>query len=761
VQQKTTPEMRCLRLSGAAVSNEEVRLPRWLPFAAVLWALPAVAALNVPIRVVESAGVARKAAPVSGGVPLPRGALRDPHGVWLADPDGRPTTVQTQALERWPDGSVRWLLLDFRADVDRDGERTFSLRQGAASKAAAGPAIKASDRDGARTFDTGPVQIAVPSNGAALLDGVRAGATPLLGRVALPARDVGTVEAPAPADVTVETAGPIRTELLLRGRYPSNVTYEARVAVFAGQPVVRLQLTVTSMSDSAYVPIKALALTLSEKLAGAVVGIDGAPKKFDALGKPHLFLQRDAADGLLDGDPSGRGDGWVRATTADAALTVVSRWFWQEYPKGIRLAADALTVDLIAGGDRPVELGRGAAKTIEAWIVVQPRDAATDPPALASALRTPLVAQPPATWIVSTKALANSLDPSANGAAPFLQRVSAGYRRYEARGRAERWDDGAPVPCAQRTSEHPRVGFYGLFNWGDWNFPGYRDDTKGCDAWGNLEYDMTQVLGLAWAATGEPALREGFVVAARHFRDVDTIHHDTDNPDRVGLPHPHKVGHFAPDADRNVDLGHTWLEGLITHYRLTGEVRSLEAAKAMGDALEKRVGKASNPRHFGWPMIALGALAEATNEPAYKTAAASFSSAARGAWEPTPAAADWKIGILADGLSYVHAVTGDPALKDWLVKYANAFVAEHQRFTDARYALPLGYLSVVTGDKRYADVALEVARGIDVGDWGKQLALTGRTGFRLLGPLAAQKTAAPTPDRAGPPPASAPARRRR
>ncbi len=723
-----------------------------------------MAALDVPIRVVESAGVARQAAPVSASVPLPRGLLRDPHGVWLADADGRATTLQTQALERWPDGSVRWLLLDFLADVPRDDERTFSLRQGTPKQAPAAPAIRAAERDGARTFDTGAVTISVPANGDALLAGVRDDGTTLLGRVPLPSLDAGTVEAPAPDRATVETSGPIRTELLLSGRYPNGIAYEARLAVFAGQPFVRLQLTLTSMSDRPYVPIKALALTLAAALQDAAVGIDGTSTRFTTLdGQPHTFLQRDATTALLDGDPSGRGDGWVRATTDAAALTVVSRWFWQEYPKGIRLAPDALAVDLIAGGDAPVELGRGAAKTMEAWIVVEPRATATDPQALTTMLRQPLVGAPPARWVVSTKALTNALDSTATGAGPFLQHVTTAYRRYEARGRAERWDDGAPVACAQRTSEHPRVGFYGLLNWGDWNFPSYRDDTKGCDAWGNLEYDLTQVLGLAWVATTEPALRDGFLVAARHYRDVDIIHHDPQNPDRVGLNHPHKVGHFAPDADRNVDLGHTWVEGLITHYRLTGEVRSLQAARAMGDALAARVGKASNPRHFGWPMIALGALAASTNDERYRTAAASFAAAARTAWEPTPAAADWKIGILADGLSYVDAVTDEPALREWLVRYADALVAEPARFADARYALPLGYLATATGNTRYRTVALDVASGIDVGDWGKQLALTGRTGFRLLGPLAGEpaKAAAATRAPVDPPPASAPGRRRR
>src|SRR5262249_22908552 len=231
-------------------------------------------------------------------------------------------------------------------------------------------------------------------------------------------------------------------------------------------------------------------------------------------------------------------------------------------------------------------------------------------------------------------------------------------------------------------------------------------------------------------------------------------------PDRVGLNHPHKAGHFAPESPKNVDLGHTWLEGLITHYRLTGDPRSLAAARAMGDALVGRVGKAANPRHFGWPMIALAALADSTGEAKYRDAADHFAAAALDAWEPTPAAADWRTGILADGLAAVHAQSGNPRLLDWLERYADTLVAEPpDRFPDARYALPLGYLAARTGDRRYRERALAVAAALTIGDWGKALALGGRAGFRPLRPLRPPPPpgagGGPTPPPPPPPPGAA------
>src|SRR5204863_6316314 len=90
----------------------------------------------------------------------------------------------------------------------------------------------------------------------------------------------------------------------------------------------------------------------------------------------------------------------------------------------------------------------------------------------------------PGSWIAASGALPRALDPDAPGARDFLARLATAYDRYLDRVRTERWDDGPPVPCSERKTEHPRVGLYGALNWGDWQFPGYRDHVRGCDGWG-------------------------------------------------------------------------------------------------------------------------------------------------------------------------------------------------------------------------------------------------------------------------------------
>src|SRR5436305_1534159 len=91
---------------------------------------PAIVELTV-----VAPGPERRREPVTCGIPWPRGLLRDPAGLRLSDQGGSALPLQARALDRWPDGTVRWTLLDWQADV----RGTAVYRLGVAEGAAAGP----------------------------------------------------------------------------------------------------------------------------------------------------------------------------------------------------------------------------------------------------------------------------------------------------------------------------------------------------------------------------------------------------------------------------------------------------------------------------------------------------------------------------------------------------------------------------------------------------------------------------------------------
>ena len=92
--------------------------------------------LDVPMTLMETAGVERVADPVSVGVPMPRNLLMETDRLYVVDPAGQPTPAQFSPLmkwyptERYPDAAgIRWVLVDFQADVPANGKATYRLRK--------------------------------------------------------------------------------------------------------------------------------------------------------------------------------------------------------------------------------------------------------------------------------------------------------------------------------------------------------------------------------------------------------------------------------------------------------------------------------------------------------------------------------------------------------------------------------------------------------------------------------------------------------
>src|SRR5215203_687693 len=78
--------------------------------------------------------IPRREEPVRLGVPLGCGVASDADLLALFASNGRPRPLQTRVLDRWHDGSIRWLLLDFLADHDAASPAEYELRFAAAGE---------------------------------------------------------------------------------------------------------------------------------------------------------------------------------------------------------------------------------------------------------------------------------------------------------------------------------------------------------------------------------------------------------------------------------------------------------------------------------------------------------------------------------------------------------------------------------------------------------------------------------------------------
>lgn len=82
---------------------------------------------EIPIWVDDPNGVELGGFPIARGVPIAQGVLKDHRQAALLDARDRPVPCVTRALAFWPDGSVKWLLVEFQARLSGAGNTRFTL----------------------------------------------------------------------------------------------------------------------------------------------------------------------------------------------------------------------------------------------------------------------------------------------------------------------------------------------------------------------------------------------------------------------------------------------------------------------------------------------------------------------------------------------------------------------------------------------------------------------------------------------------------
>jgi len=218
--------------------------------------------IEIPLTVTERAGVARVGEGVHSGVPLARGTVMSPDALALFDANGQAVPAQFEALSWWPDGSLRWVLVNLVASLGAGESRHYVLRTGAPAPAA--PAVTVTDAEDVFAVDTGRVRFDVPIYGSAMLANIRrkdaAGHWVTVSTKGLEAVLWRPGVNPFKSRVEgcrVESAGPVKTVLKITGHHclwdPDTDAYDPialpcfafilRVFCYAGSDQIRLQYT--------------------------------------------------------------------------------------------------------------------------------------------------------------------------------------------------------------------------------------------------------------------------------------------------------------------------------------------------------------------------------------------------------------------------------------------------------------------------------------------------------------------------------------
>lgn len=175
----------------------------------------------------------------------------------------------------------------------------------------------------------------------------------------------------------------------------------------------------------------------------------------------------------------------------------------------------------------------------------------------------------------------------------------------------EKYSSKSEMALIRKGDGHCRV--FGMLNWGDTVDAGYTNQGRGGGkpVFANNEYDFPHACAMMYARTGIRRFLDYLLVSASHWQDVDVCHY-SDDPLWVGGQVEHTKGHVVGGK---IVPSHEWVEGLLDYYHFTGEERALECAIGIGNnvlallntPMYQKAGE-MNARETGWALRTLTAL---------------------------------------------------------------------------------------------------------------------------------------------------------
>lgn len=576
----------------------------------------------------------RRGEPISVGVGLPPGRVHDVTRLVVVGAGPLPTAAR--ALERWPDGSVRWALLDLRADVAADAAplqvrddvtaapivHPVSIESnGRRTTVTSGSFVCALDRDAPALF------AAVTVGGEAVLD---VPASALMVRdehgAAIPVRWTAIdVQHESALKGVLEVTGEARTAA---GR---ELAVRIRVVVVAGIAGLGLEISLHNpaaathpggfweLGDPASVLLQSLSLEIGTPSPPTECRLSVEPEAaFEARALP-LSITQHASGGdqwmspvhvNRDGRVTHRHRGYTidtpgastsgqRATPivvvahASGRLAVGCRRFWQRFPKAIEVdARGRLVMACLPAGPDVHELQGGEKSTHDLWVAFgedaidagpfawrrTPTSALPDAASVAAAELLPALTHPPDSTSLYERLVAEAVDGDDTFLAKREHIDEYGWRHY---GDLYADHENGDVP-GRRIVSHYNNQYDALLGMQlqavrhvDHRFWHQADD---------LARHLVQT-DIYWTTRDRAALNGGSFWHTGHYVDAGTSTHRT-YPRNSGL-----VG-GGPSNE------HCYTQGLLLHYFLTGDASSREAVLTLAAWIQAM----DDGRQARWPL---------------------------------------------------------------------------------------------------------------------------------------------------------------
>ena len=602
-------------------------------------------------------GRASACEPITVGVPLPRGVINDPRRLGLVGDDLTMVPLQALPTERWPDGSIRWALLDFQATGLVASGRRYQLNLDCDRPALHTTPVEIAEAPERIVVDTGAAQFRLQAGAAFPFAAVTVG-----GRAAIDASssafvvidDQGKSWRAGVTKVEVEDRGPVRSSVRLDAyvgpRRRPLLQVIARIHFFAGSAATRIAITVRNprrarhrggfwdLGDHGSVYVRDASLHLA--LPSSITALECAPQ-LDLVPQPFTVpfeLYQDSSGGehwqhpthvnrhdevpcafrgyrLSAGDAVNAGlraTPSVTATHASGSVLVAVEHFWQNFPKAIEADSRRLTLRLWPRQFADAHEIQGGEQKTHAFTLAFGAD-----PMARDAMfwgRAPSIAATTPQWYAAAEAIPYLAPACEDVDARYLMLVDAAIAGEDAFER-----------------KREAIDEYGWRNFGDIYadhenpFSGEADPIV---SHYNNQYDAVNGFAAQFMRTGDARWWRLMTELAVHVTDIDIYHTDRDKAafsNGLFWHTFHYVGagkssHRSYPRRNDVCGGgpaneHNYVAGLRLHWLLTGDPLSREAAIGLATwVINMDDGRKTILR---WLARSYTGLASATQSPDY------------------------------------------------------------------------------------------------------------------------------------------------
>lgn len=590
--------------------------------------------LRVPLWVQENNGFERRKQPIRIGIPIGQGLLFDRCEIGIFNNAGSLIPSQAQVLGLWPDHSVKWLLVDFLADLQAGERASFTMASKSQDEAHAVAAIDdlpvLSWQESAEEFvvSTGIATFSIPKAVFSPFSSVQIGGAEILAKAGSAMRLLGPngkLYQPFVERWFIEQPGPLRASWLAEGTFRSNsgrspIFFKARLTFFVGMTCACVELLLRNTQAAIHAgglwdlgdpgSFFFSDLSIDFQLAHSIEQLKWyteIPSETHSTNPDEWGLYQDSSGGenwnspnhidcsgnlsvgfcgyRVESRKNGSSIQLAEGKRATPAIHLISssNWlaatiqgFWQNFPKALRYRDGKLSVGLFPNeGRKQFELQGGEQKRHTVFLDMGLPSQKT----ILSQLQYPVQVWVDPNWVEETTAISY-----------FVTQKNDPHHNYI------HYIDSILEGPNSFFNKREIIDEYGWRNFGDLYADHEAVRHSGSEALVshyNNQYDFIYGAAVHFLRTGDQRWRQLLEDAARHLIDIDIYHTDQD---KAGYNHGlfWHTDHYKAVrtcthrtySQQNGTLGsygggpsneHNYTSGLLHYYYLTGDPEAAEA----------------------------------------------------------------------------------------------------------------------------------------------------------------------------------------